>query len=310
MRTILKRVVTLGLLVGIGVLIARREGFDAMGAHLRSLSLGGLALALLVPLISVAASVRRWQILLHHEGLELSYGTLLRSFLRGRFVGAFTPSTTGLDLYRIVDVAKRTGRKAASGRAILVEKLYGLVALALVSMLLLPVGLARFFGTVGLFVAVGLGLGSVLMLVLLARPRLIPFLHVPRIAKIVDVLSTRPMLLGTHLRVLGLGMVSHGAAAATFVGTGIALGVGATPMELLVVGNAIVLATLVPISVGGLGVREGTAVAVLATVGVEPSLAALVGFLGYLVIQPPALLGGLLTLRPSPRTSPGTIPAV
>lgn len=310
MRT-LKRVVTLALLVGIGVLIARREGFEAMAEHLRSVSPTGLGLALTMPLIAVAASVRRWQLLLDHEHIALSYPTLLRSFLRGRFVGAFTPSTTGLDLYRLVDIAKRTGRKAASGRAILVEKLYGLVALAIVTMLLLPVGLARFFGTIGIAAAVGLGMGSIVLLALLARPRWIPFQGVPKIAKLVEILTTRPMSLGRHAHVLGLGMASHTAAAATFVGTGLALHVDASVFELLVVGNAIVLATLIPISIGGIGVREGTAVAVLATIGVEPGLAALVAFLGYLVMQPPALAGGLLALRTTgATTSPGTIAAV
>ena len=310
MRRTIKRVVTVALLLGIGVLIARREGFGAMADHLRELSPGGLLLALVMPLVAVASSVRRWQLLLEHERLVLPYRTLLRSFLRGRFVGAFTPSTTGLDFYRLVDVAKRTGEKAASGRAILVEKLYGLVALAFVTMLLLPVGLARFFGIAGILAAAAIGAGSIVLLVLLARPHWIPFQSVPKIAKLVDVLTTRPMSLSKHARVLGLGIVSHGAAAATFVGTGLALGVQASPFELLVVGNAIVLATLIPISVGGIGVREGTAVAVLATVGVEPGLAALVGFLGYLVMQPPALAGGFLALKPSATTSPGTIAAV
>ena len=308
---LLKRAVTLVLLVGIGLLVARREGFASMGEHLRELSFPGLLLALLMPLVAVGASVRRWQLLLRHESITLPFPTLLRSFLRGRFVGAFTPSTTGLDLYRIVDIGKRTGQRAASGRSILIEKLYGLVALAVVTMLLLPVGLARFFGTTGIAVAAAIGLGSVALLVLLARPRWIPLQRNAKIAKLVNVLTTRPMSMGQHARVLGLGIVSHAAAAATFVGTGLALQVDASAFDLLVVGNAIVLATLIPISIGGIGVREGTAVALLSTLAVEPGLAALVGFLGYVVMQPPALAGGLLALRAPriPTTSPGTISA-
>jgi hypothetical protein len=54
--------------------------------------------------------------------------------------------------------------------------------------------------------------------------------------------------------------------------------------------------------VGGIGVREGTAVALLALVGVEAADAALLAFGGYLCAQPPALVGGLLGLVVRGRT--------
>ncbi len=81
-----------------------------------------------------------------------------------------------------------------------------------------------------------------------------------------------------------------------FAATGTALGVDASLAELAIVGNAIVLATLLPISVGGFGVREGTAVALLAVVGVPAGEAVFVALLGYLAAQPPALVGGVLQL--------------
>ncbi len=109
---------------------------------------------------------------------------------------------------------------------------------------------------------------------------------------------------------MSLGVVSHLATALVFVGTGLALGVEATPLELAIVGNAIVLATLLPVSVGGFGVREATAVALLATVGVSTSDALLVGLLGYLVAQPPALQGGaLLASKRAHGTPQANLPA-
>ena len=61
---------------------------------------------------------------------------------------------------------------------------------------------------------------------------------------------------------------------------------------MLVVGNAIVIAVLLPLSIGGVGVREGVAVVLLATAGVSSTDAVLVALLGYLTGQVPALLGG------------------
>ncbi|RME73558.1 MAG: UPF0104 family protein [Planctomycetota bacterium] len=252
--------------------------------------------------------------MLAHEGVRLPFGLLLGSFLRGRFVGAFTPSTAGLDLYRLVDVGDVSGQRAASGRAILVEKLLGLVALGLVTLALVPAGLAQFFGAGGLLVAVGLGAGSLAALGMLSRGALLRSLagRLPRRMRrrahaLLDVLCTRPLPPAHLARTLGLGVVSHAAASGVFLATGLALQLPVAPLSLLVVGNAIVLATLLPISVGGVGVREGTAVALLATVGVSPTAATLMAVLGYLAMQPPALLGGLLMLRqrhPRPDAAP------
>ncbi len=296
---LLKRAVSAGLLVVVLALVARTEGLDELPRRLMHLEPGLVAFALVLPFLAVLSGVRRWQLLLAHEGIGLPFSTLLGSFLRGRFVGAFTPSTTGLDLYRLVDVAGMSGNRAASGRAILVEKLHGLVALALVTVALLPAGLARFFGPAGLAVAGLLGLVSVLGLV--ARPQLLGSLAARAPRKIRDravalasAMASAPPSRGLVGRVALLGVASHAATAAVFAATGLALGVDAEALALLVVGNAIVLATLLPISVGGVGVREGTAIALLALVGVDAVDAALVGLLGYCAAQPPALIGGLL----------------
>lgn len=310
---IVRRVVSAALLVAVVVLIVRTDGIAELPSRIARLDPRFVPLALLLPFVAVFSGVRRWQLLLAHEGVSLSFPTLLGSFLRGRFVGAFTPSTTGLDLYRLVDVAKLTGSKAASGRAILVEKLHGLVALSLVTFALLPLGLARFFGAAGIALAAVLGVGSVLGLVLVSRPRILrrvaermPKKVRPRALELADALASAPATPSFLARVTSLGVLSHLTTAAVFVATGYALGVDASVFTLLVVGNAIVLATLLPISVGGVGVREGTAVALLSLVGVDAADATLVALLGYCVAQPPALIGGALGLigRRAPALQP------
>ncbi|MEM9072398.1 MAG: lysylphosphatidylglycerol synthase transmembrane domain-containing protein [Myxococcota bacterium] len=303
----LKRLVTLGLLGAIAYLIATREGMDTIHAHLADLRFEWMLVAALFAILAVSASVRRWQLLLSHEGIALPFATLFASFLRGRFVGAFTPSTTGLDLYRLVDIGRRATNKAASGRAVLTEKLYGLVALALVTAALLPAGIARFFGSLGVLAAIGIGVVAILGLAALARPAFLrrvcarlPKALRQRAHRMVDLLTSRAMTKERTARVIAFGLLSHSATAAIFVATGVALGLEVSPLALLVVGNAIILATLLPISVGGVGVRETTAVVLLSTVGVGTTEAALVGLLGYLAMQPPALVGGLLLLRGAP----------
>jgi len=311
----LKRSVSLGLLGAIVALVIAREGAGAFVDRLSSLSPGALLVALALPWLAVLASTRRWQLLLRLEGVERSLGWTLGSFLRGRFVGVFTPSTMGLDVYRVMDVG--AGGRGPAGRAVLVEKLYGLVALAMVSAALLPFGLQRLFGALGTLGVAGLGLAAAAGVAALERPQILAALgaRLPkvggRLQRWAEALRAGRPDRSTRLRLLGLGLATHAATAAIFAATGAALGVNASPAELAIVGNAIILATLLPLSVGGVGVREGTAVALLATQGVGAGDAALLAFLGYLCAQPPALVGGLWSTlrREPPRETPRVVAA-
>lgn len=304
-RLPLKVGVSLALLGWVLHAVVTREGVDAAWARLAEIDGGWLLLGALGQIAAVGIGVARWRVLLDAQGMPLPLSWLGRSYLVGRFVGAFTPSTAGLDVYRAVDVARWTGRRADAASVILVEKLVGLLALCLVTFALLPLGVSERLGSSATLFAAALGAGSLVGLVVLRRPRLatpllrfVPGFARPRLAKLLHALGARGLDAGVLARTLLLGVASHLATAGVFLAAGLALGLDVGAADLLLTGVAIVIATLLPVSVGGVGVREGVAVVLLAPLGVGAIDATLVAVLGYLVTQPPALLGGLLTLAP------------
>jgi uncharacterized membrane protein YbhN (UPF0104 family) len=151
----LKVSVTLGLLAWLVRQMLLRDGVDALVERASHLDPAWVAAAIALHFGAVTAGVWRWRTLLRARGIEQPVGTLYRSFLAGRFIGAFTPSTTGLDGYRLWDIGRRTGDFAASGAVILVEKLVGLVGMATVCLVLLPFGLMERLGVTGLLIAGG-----------------------------------------------------------------------------------------------------------------------------------------------------------
>lgn len=298
----LKAIVSIALLALVLRGIASREGLDALGARLRDLDPGLVVLAVASQVVAMLLAVVRWQLLLRSQGVVLGYGRLLKSFLVGRFVGAFTPSTAGLDLYRAIDVGRTIGDQARSASVIFLEKCFGLLGLVWVTLLLVPFGLRAFFGDAGVVMAVLVGLGATLGVVALRRPELLA----PIVARLPDRIAGRATPLLARVRALpisrrvaasalSLGMITHVLTAAVYAAAGVALHVEASVRDLLVVGNAIVVATLLPVSLGGVGVREGTAVLLLGSIGVPMSEAMLVALLGYLATQPSALVGGLIS---------------
>lgn len=296
-----KATVSLGL---VGWLVSRmvaRDGVEALAVRVESLSVGWLAIAVALHFAAVLAGVARWRLLLRSVGIAQPVGFLTRSFLVGRFVGAFTPSTTGLDGWRLWEVGRASGAMGRSAAAIGVEKLVGLIGMALVCAALVPFGGAELLGSTALIAAAALATGAAVGLWLVKRPTLFAGLvqHLPaalagRASKAMDALSRTELPPRNLLGAVGLGVLSHLALSAVFWSTAHAVGVDAPAPTLLVVGNAIVLAVLLPVSIGGVGVREGVAVVLLGTAGVTSTDAVLVGLLGYLTGQLPAIAGGVL----------------
>jgi uncharacterized membrane protein YbhN (UPF0104 family) len=322
-----KAVVSLALLAWLGARIAEREGMDALVARLGTLAIPPIAAAIALHVIAVIAGVLRWRVLLDARGLGQPFGWLLRSFLIGRFIGAFTPSTTGLDGWRSFDVARRTGDVVGSASVILVEKLIGLVGMAMVCAAVAPFGAIDRLGRGALPLALAIALGAGFGLWLLATPartrRLAAAAPRPlraRAERFAEALASGGLHAGRLAGAVGLGIVSHLALSAVFAATGLALGVDVDPMLLVAVGNAIVIAVLLPVSIGGVGVREGVAVFLLAGAGATDADAVLIALLGYLTGQVPALVGGILLAidrdarrardeaRPSTPAAPGSSP--
>lgn len=297
----LKLVVSTSLVGVVLVIIARTEGIEQVPRRFASIDGRAWLLAAMLQGGSVLVGVARWRRLLLWQGLAMPYPRLLRIYLVGRFYGAFAPGTTGLDVYRAVQVAQITGETAKSTIVIAVEKVFGLLGLALCAVAMLPLGAARFFGPSANVVAFLAALGSLAMLLLVLRPRRLATLARPlpagirkRVEGIAERLDATPPSAGALLWLVVLAMTSHTLTALCYAASGLAIGVDASLSELAVVGFAIVVAMLVPVSVGGAGVREGTAVLLLRAVGVPASDALLVAVLGYLATQPPALAGGLV----------------
>lgn len=298
---LLKIGVSVGLLGVIAVAIARTEGVSELPSRLASIEPVALLAAVTLQFGAVVVGVERWRRLLVWQRIGRPFGELVRVFLVGRFVGAFTPGTTGLDVTRAITIGRRTGEMAKSTTAIGVEKVFGLLGLALGAIITLPLGAARFFGEGAHAMAFGAALGSIALLGLVLRPkrlfavaRLLPKGPRTKAEAIAERLDAEPPSFVELVVMSVLATLSHLLTAACYAASGVALHVDAAAGQLVVVGFAIVAATLLPISAGGAGVREGTAVLLLHSIGIPTGEAVLVALLGYLATQPPAILGGLV----------------
>ncbi len=86
---------------------------------------------LMLLLLNTLISASKWKLLLIADGIDISMGRLIASYLVGNFLSLFLPSNIGGDAYRVYDVAQYSKRGAHSFASVLADRLSGFVALVL-----------------------------------------------------------------------------------------------------------------------------------------------------------------------------------
>lgn len=235
-----------------------------------------LAAALAVTFVGIVLSAVRWQRVLAALDLRARITTLTSYQLAGVFVGNFLPSTIGGDVLRVSRLSAASGRGPDSFASVVLERLTGWIVLPVITLtaLALNPGLLR----LGLAsqVAVGISVATLLLLavvlVLAASPRLG--------ARLEGHEGVRGFLRAVHLgihrfrrnpglafEVLVAGFVYQLAVvlAAFLASQALGLDVGWTAMMAFM--PAVAILQVLPITIGGLGVREGAFVLFLSRSG-------------------------------------------
>ena len=281
---------TIATLVMLGVLLPRVH----LGSVLPKWDLHvglWLAAAIVVTASGVVASAIRWQAVLLGLGRHCRARSLLHHYVAGLFVGNFLPSTIGGDVLRIRRLGAETGESAEAFASVVLERLSGMFVLPFITLtaLALNSGLRR-LGTASLVAAIV----SVATLVFLGL--LIYGVSHPRVGR---------RLIGTTGWQQFAGAVHLGAARfRKHPRAAVGVLVSAFVYQLIVVLSALLAARalnlhhvgitavlafvpavgivqVIPISLGGLGLREGSFALFLHPLGVTTGRAVALGLLIY-----------------------------
>jgi len=226
---------------------------------------------------------------------------LLRLVFVSGFLGFFVPGAVGVELVRVYALARLTDLAMALS-SVLIERLTALVALAaivLLGLLAAPIGLPDAVGTaaaatLALLLVVILGLFARRLrpfyLTLLTRPLLVPLrAHLMAFFQQIDAFRQAPRLM-LQLAILSVGLQLLRVFEGIFLA--VALGVDVELAYLFVIIPAGVLVTMLPISLGGLGVREAMYVALFGAIGVDAASAFTLSFVNFLLVVVVLLLPG------------------
>ena len=259
-----------------------------------------LALGLAVWFGAMMLATLRWQRVLVALGIPAPFPPLLSHNLAGQFVANFLPSTVGGDVLRVMRLSNDNGEPPASFASVVLERLTGFVVLPVIAVtgLLLHPSLLQLGNATRL--AVGLSMATLAALVgilavagsprlggrLAGHPSWLRFVGAVHLG--IDRIRRHP---GAALGVLGVAFayqltIVTGAWAGSQV---MGLHLGWTVMLAFI--PVVAIAQVLPISVAGLGLREGVLVLLLQPLGVPAAKATALGLLLYAMNVVVSLLG-------------------
>ncbi len=266
---------TIGILIGLVYRLSPGEIADAAGgARLWPLVAAG---ALMVPVQALV--VVKWRWLVRGRGVAASDRLLTESYFQANLVTTVLPTSIGGDVYRVYRVARETGGAVTDvTMSVLFERGTGYGAMAWLGI----VGAGFHFGGV-LAGAALLAAGVLAATVALAMAGRVRLPRVPLEHRLRTLARDR-----TELRRLVLMTAFSVVIQALFISSialiGVAFRVDASWWYWAFAVATVALATLVPVSLGGLGVRESGFATLLAAEGASGAAGASVGFTLALVV--------------------------
>ena len=303
----LKGAVSVGL---IWYLIDHTE-IDVEPGRLLALAPGYAILALLVSAVQIAICVFRWRAVLVAIGQPLPLPTLLRLFLIGSFFSQTLPSSVGGDAFRVYLAHKAGQTLGGAFNGVMLERVAIVAAIPLLAALMLPGLLPLLQPDVvpwALAAVAVLAVGSAVGIAVLAGLERLPesIRHWRVVAHLMRLGgdARRLFLVPRHAAtILAWSVAGHANVSLIIFVLAAGLGVNIGLVDCLALFPLVLLATTIPVSIGGWGVREGAMIAAFALVGVPRQDTFVVSVLFGLLAMAISLPGGILWLLSRQRPS-------
>lgn len=308
----------LKLLVSAGLLtyFLSRVDFESFIRTFKSADFSYIALALAIYFVSQGISAVRWTVLARPLGIRTPFAAMARYYWIGMFFNLFAPSTVGGDVSRVYylvrdEEAQANGRAVATVHAamsVLMDRAIGMVVLVwlgaagilLFSEYAVPPAVRK--ATLLLALALAVGVLSTPLL-----RRVLPEDGHPLAVKLR--LAFRSYRLQPRALVEGvlLSLLAHLVQAGMHVVLGRALGIELPFSFCLIVYPLVGTFAAIPISVGGLGLREGGYLYLLSVIGIGKETGIAFGLLLFLIVAVNSLVGAIVfLLQKSPKPVPAT----
>ncbi len=255
--------------------------------------------ALFVYLISQVTSGHRWCTLSRAVGFGYPWTHFQKLYMEGMFFSLCLPSSIGGDVVKAVRLGRNASERFLAAGTVFADRLTGLTALCII----FATGFFARSWELSFAAALFFGAGVVLL-------ALVSFLfgqwflrgnserlgRIPKLGVILAELNIYNHRPGVVFRAVGWSFVVQLANVAMVWLLGRGIGVDLPPASYFVAVPAVALASTLPLSINGVGVREGGLALLLKPDGLTEEQGVALGLLWFSIVMTSGLIGGLAFL--------------
>ena len=299
--SVLLRVLVSAALLGAVVVYV---DIDELARAVRDGQWGWFAAALALMAVAAVPGAARWRLILQKAEIEVSAIRAVKTFAASLFLNNVLPTSVGGDAARAWSVGRESGRLLRAALATFVDRATAVGCLFLLAWAALAVDAEDVPDVlVGVLLWITVSLAAVTAAAALAAVGVRPIIRrIPgRLATMIREAWATLRVWARSRNLIGwllvLGLVYQVLAVLALILVGRAVGVDLSFSLAAVTAAIVVVAMLIPISVGGLGVREGGFVLLLGEAGIDGAEATLVSLLSAAaILLASAAVVGLIAL--------------
>ena len=304
--TVLRIIISLGLLTFL--IYSNRNNFSSIMDAMKDLNVYYLIIAFIFYFTAISFIVFRWGILLKAHGFFISNRFLWQSALIGFFYNNLLPTSAGGDFYRVYDIKQNRGVPINEGiSSVVVERVIGTLSSIILLIVAYFIGLFDYLSRNAALGVVISGIVIILFFVALFFPRLFKLNLLINKFRIFS--KIRPKLKEFHTILIGyrhkvkylllsfmFTMIIQVFFFISYNFISQALGLELRFYVFLFIIPFVSLISSVPITIGGIGIRENALVFAVTSFGVAQGQATLFSLILLAIILINGMIGGVVYL--------------
>ena len=306
--TLLKTVISFSLIFYLLHKINNEIGFEKLTGIFTGIDIYWLIFAVVLVTASNLLGAFQWRFLLRSREIDISYGRTLSYYYTGLFFNNFLLSLFGGDISRIYDISKHSGKSSTAISSVFLDRIIGLTAMAILAVifgiiasnlfnngyfLMLTGGFFLFF----LFIFLFFYFKNFAKKFQAVTEKVLPAVVFQKLREVYNSINYfknhRKLILCLLLNSLVVQSLRIGAHYVAALSLNINDVVSVSIWYFYIFIPIIFVITLLPVSIGGLGVREGIGVVLFGYVGISKGMAFSIEFLAYIIGIIASVPGGL-----------------
>ena len=315
MRRLMIQLIKIGISALLIWFLLKRIGAETLWQNLRQVQPFWFFMALFLFTISHFLGSFQWWRMMKAQKLKISYRSALSFYFTGLFFNNLLVGGIGGDVYRMMDVRRVAGNTTAAVSTVFMDRMAGLLVISGLAVLTSPCLIFRS--------RISRSFTMLYLIIVVAWALILCFLFIRRFARLFSWIIRKVLPQALHIRVrdvynsiyrlghhrlfgevLFISFWIQSARILMHYLLAMALGCTVSVIYFFMFVPIIAIIASLPISLGGIGMREQSGVLLFATAGMAGSDAFTMEFLAFIVAVVSGLPGGILfILRKQSRES-------